>query len=258
MLSRAFPHEFQFRRNPLSGAIRDCLIVDDDPVSRKALASQLCLLGVSVRAAGAAEQALDIWQNWKPPAVLIDCVLPGWDGYRLAQTIRALERQQSCRAATLLIAVSGRSDAAHWQRCEVSGMDGVLEKPARIDDYAHWLGLELPSRERVAPPVSSHEAELRCLYASSCESDLQAIFAALTARQHLRVSQHAHRIEGASLVLGAAEVARAASSLNAAVQANLDVIELAAHAAKLDRVYKQWQKLHPISNAAPGAAVHRR
>lgn len=239
MSFRAFPSA-DSGRNPSPGTVHDCLIVDDDPVSRRAIARQLTCLGVQVREVGAAEAAFGIWQQWRPAAVLIDCVLPGWDGYRLAGFIREYESRLPDDPRSLLIAVSGRSDPAHWHRCEVSGMDGALAKPARMTDFMQSLGIGATARASHNASARSQELELRCLYASSCGVDLQNLFSALSAGQDEQVRHHAHRIEGASLVVKATEVAATARQLGDAVRAGLGEVELALRAAALDQACSRW------------------
>ncbi|MBP7564865.1 MAG: response regulator [Burkholderiaceae bacterium] len=251
---RAF-HAAGSGHTALTGAVRDCLIVDDDPVSRRSIAHHLTRLGVKVREVDAAESAFGIWRQWRPSAVLIDCVLPGGDGYGLAGSIREHERRRPGDLRSLLIAVSGQSDPAHWRRCERAGMDGALAKPARVTDVVRSLGLGGTSRAAAEPAPPSQHLELRCLYASSCGPELQTVFEALSRGHDEQVRHHAHRIAGASLVVGATEVAAAAQRLTEAVRDGLSEVELASRAAALSHAYAHWHGQNALPAALPGPCI---
>lgn len=71
------------------------LVVDDEPDVRDFITAILEPHGVGVRAVESAEAALQALEEFRPDVLVSDVRLPGIDGYRLIQQIRALEAQQS-------------------------------------------------------------------------------------------------------------------------------------------------------------------
>lgn len=256
MKLRAFSGSVLTDKPAVSGSIRECLIVDDDELTRTVLACQLGSLGVTVRQAGEARQALSIWSEWRPAAVLIDCVMPGQDGYVLARRIRQIERGIRPAVSTLLIGVSGHTGRSHVARCEGVGMDAVLGKPASTQTFAAMLGLTQLTQTVPQPHADDDAArarELQYLYVSSCESDLQLIEQGLRQWRAQGVSFHAHRIEGASRVVGANDVAAAARALYDAVAQGRTMPVLQASCARLSSAFAAWRRA-PHAPAAAGIA----
>ena len=65
------------------------LIVDDDPSIRQICREVLELGGYQVRDAGSATAALAEARRFRPDMILLDVLMPGIDGYRTAEMIRA-------------------------------------------------------------------------------------------------------------------------------------------------------------------------
>lgn len=110
------------------------LIVEDDPVARRALVSLLRARGIESKAVESAEDALDaLHQESEPGMVLIDIDLPGMSGLDLVRTLQAQHPSLSC---TLMSAnphdVSGKDD-----RKEVP----FLSKPLDLHRLLSVLGV---------------------------------------------------------------------------------------------------------------------
>lgn len=232
---------------PLSASppIRDCLVVDDDEFSRGVLARQLMRLGAAARQAESFERGLRAWRAHRPPMMFIDCVLPEHDGYALAREIRAVEARQRPGRPTFLVGMSGHSGLVHHARCRAAGMDGVLDKPASLRELAIALRLppdplDAPARATAASDAATVERELRALYDSSCREDIAAIDAALALGQADPVVRHAHRIEGASRLVGAIATAEAARWLGELARAHRSPADLAHGVHALVRAHAAW------------------
>lgn len=237
---------------PLSASlpIRDCLVVDDDEFSRGVLARQLMRLGAVARQAGSFEHGLHAWRAHRPPMVFIDCVLPERDGYALAREVRAAEGRHRAGRRTFLVGMSGHSGLVHHARCRAAGMDGVLDKPASLRELAIALRLppdpvDAPARPPAGGEASTVECELRALYESSCRDDIAAIDAAIALGQADPVVRHAHRIEGASRLVGALATAEAARWLGELARAHRSPSELAHGVHALVRAHAAWQGRPP-------------
>jgi len=73
------------------------LIVDDDQRVAETTALIFTRVGYEVKVAYSAEQALELIQNWRPSAAILDLHLPKMDGIALARIIRSV--YPDCRVA---------------------------------------------------------------------------------------------------------------------------------------------------------------
>lgn len=64
------------------------LIVEDDPMTRAALARLLARLGATVETADTLQHGLDALHAWKPAVVILDLMLPDGDGSTLLEAVR--------------------------------------------------------------------------------------------------------------------------------------------------------------------------
>jgi two-component system response regulator MprA len=71
---------------PISNA--KLLIVEDDPAVRSSLERRFRFEGFQVTSAERGEQAFDIMADMEPDLVLLDVMLPGLDGFAVAERIR--------------------------------------------------------------------------------------------------------------------------------------------------------------------------
>jgi CheY-like chemotaxis protein len=100
------------------------LIVDDSRDVRRAYREALLALGYRVVEAADAEQALAVLDSDTPGVALIDIHLPGANGYRLAQAIRARAGE-----AIYIVMLSGMAlDAITRELARDAGFDDCLDK----------------------------------------------------------------------------------------------------------------------------------
>lgn len=203
-----------------------CLIVDDDAVCRAHLQAQLRLLGLDTLAAGTLKDALALIARYSPAMVLIDNGLPDGDGCELARRIRARPRL----GPILLVGVSALAGKAHRLRCLRAGMDQVLSKPASLPALASALGLDIPQAAQSSP--AGFSASLRELYRVSCLSDLAALKQAVWRRDRERTRAYAHRIRGASQLMGDHAVAGIAAVLERVHADRLTDVQAQANALR--------------------------
>ncbi|MCZ2498207.1 response regulator [Xylophilus sp. Kf1] len=185
-----------------------CLVVDDDPVCRARLQSQLRMLGLDTLAAGTLQNALALIARHRPEMVLIDSCLPDGDGCGLARRIRASPPYGS----VLLVGFSALAGEAHRQRCLGAGMDRVLCKPAALPVLASALGLDVHPVVSCSSP-GGFSASLQALYRDSCLRDLAGLRQAVRGHDRERARAYAHRIRGASQLMGHHAVAGLAAVL---------------------------------------------
>jgi CheY-like chemotaxis protein len=117
------------------------LVVDDDAISRRVLATVLAKQGLGVVVAEDGETALAEWAGAAFRLVLLDLELPGVSGWDVA---RRLRNQPSRVAVPPIIAVTGTlpsEDPAFWTE---RGFDGFLLKPVNRASVSELLTRWLP------------------------------------------------------------------------------------------------------------------
>jgi signal transduction histidine kinase/DNA-binding response OmpR family regulator len=128
------------------------LVVDDDPSIRAICREVLELGGYQVRDAGSANAALTEARRFRPDMILLDVLMPGIDGYRTAEMIRA---DPAIGMAPIMF-LSARGDTADKVRAFRSGAEDYMVKPF---DAAELLArvakaLDRQARELGASPTT--------------------------------------------------------------------------------------------------------
>ncbi|MDD2058617.1 ATP-binding protein [Pseudomonas sp. GD03860] len=191
------------------------LIVEDHPLNQKALSLQLHELGYVAKVVEDGPAALQALEQREGIAiVLLDCHLPGMDGYEVARRIRQQEHGHGLEHLPI-IATSASTDEQHTLRCIESGIDGSLAKPLRLVELkqllAFWL---LPAESTLVPAAADDfEQSMRQIFLDASRDDLQGLRDSL-ARDDLALAlHHSHRIHGSALTAGATEMVGVACEL---------------------------------------------
>lgn len=177
---------------PGSGPWR-ILAVDDKPDNLAVLTSLLRPVGFEVREASSGEQALAMFPEWTPHAVLLDIRMPGMDGYETARRIRAADGGKN----TLIVAVTAGVFEDSRQDILAAGVNAYLAKPFAAEELFDVLGDKLGVRylygEQNRVPGGGHESlcwagEPRQGRPNLSETTMQAILRACAAGDivHLR------------------------------------------------------------------------
>jgi CheY-like chemotaxis protein len=113
----------------VAAEVLDCrvLVAEDQPVNQLLIRRLLEKMGCTVEPVSDGRQAIDAWTTGRFDLVLMDCEMPGTDGYEATRAIRA--RETGTR--TPIIAVTARALSGDRDRCLVAGMDDYLTKPIR-------------------------------------------------------------------------------------------------------------------------------
>ncbi len=125
---------------PLSSALGlRVLVAEDNPINQKILASQLAKLGCSCVLAANGEDALAaLDQAPLPDVILMDCHMPGLDGWEATTRIRSDiqpdtdPERAACRRSLPIIALTAVARSEDRARCFASGMSGFLSKPIQL------------------------------------------------------------------------------------------------------------------------------
>ena len=130
------------------------LVADDEPHNRGWLNKLLTSVGFSVREATDGEEAIRVWNEWRPRLILMDMRMPVMNGSEATRRIRATPAGQD----TVIIALSASALDEDRQMVMQSGVNDFLSKPCREDELLEKirtrLGLSyLYSGEDTPPPV---------------------------------------------------------------------------------------------------------
>ncbi len=123
---------------PMFGHI---LLAEDNAVNQKVASALLVKLGLKVDVAADGAAAVARWREGRYDAILMDCTMPGMDGYEATRQIRQLE--QGTGKHTPIIALTANALEEARQECLAAGMDDFATKPVRLDTLkpllAAWL-----------------------------------------------------------------------------------------------------------------------
>jgi signal transduction histidine kinase/DNA-binding response OmpR family regulator len=220
------------------------LLAEDHSVNRAVLLHQLDAVGLRAEAADDGEEALELFRSGDYGVVLTDIHMPKMDGYDLARAIRRHEADQGWDR-TPVMALTANVMHGEPERCREAGMDDFAAKPTTIPLLAAKLADLLPHLALAAPqPVDLAEAErdeggldevldrtvldeltggddtltssvLRD-YVESTTADIASLRAALEQGDVEEAGRQAHRIKGASAMVGAVRVQTIAAAIEAA------------------------------------------
>jgi CheY-like chemotaxis protein len=122
---------------------RRVLVVDDNADSADSLSAVLELFGHQVETAYDGPGALEIARRLQPEVMVIDLGMPGLSGLEVAARVRAEE----WGANTLLLALTGRTQAADREKTRQAGFDRHLIKPVDFTELEQIVA-EAPARDR--------------------------------------------------------------------------------------------------------------
>jgi len=111
------------------------LVVDDHEDSGEVIGKALSSMGLDVRVESDGLRALRVALDFIPQVVILDLVMPGVDGYHVAQLLRA----QRPLAAARLLALTGWSVPDAPTKAWRAGFDGYMKKPLNLEDLKSFL-----------------------------------------------------------------------------------------------------------------------
>ncbi|KDN71497.1 putative hsp90-like protein [Colletotrichum sublineola] len=126
------------RKNRKSG--QKFLLVDDNALNLKILASYMKKLGHEFQNATDGQEALDIFRKASGEFhfVLMDISMPVMDGFEATRRIRAIEAEQGLTRCHIF-ALTGLASASAQQEAFASGIDLFLTKPVRLKELSKIL-----------------------------------------------------------------------------------------------------------------------
>lgn len=182
----------------------DILTAEDDPVNRVLIAHQLEALGfTSVRSAKDGREALRMWIERRPDAVITDIGMPYLDGVGLLDEIR----RRDPGAFVIATTAAGADDIAPEAATRFSL---IMRKPVLLADLNDALqtasAIKAPARSAqdrsAAAPVTRVDDALRGVFVESWPREYRSIRQALASRDRNRSRRSLHRLQGALLAMG--------------------------------------------------------
>ena len=233
---------------PPDGAAPLILVAEDNPVNQTVAIRMLERCGYQTKVVNDGRAALEALSERSYAAVLMDVHMPRLDGYEATREIR--RREQGARR-TPIIAMTASSMQGDRDRCLAAGMDAYLSKPVRAralkDTLRQWVSKptedpEVPD-EAVPANGGKHAAgdgrglldeavvaeleslggdelsDLLALYGEQAAGQMSELAAAIDRGEAPAVALTAHRLQGGSGSVGAAQTARIGRDLETAAKA---------------------------------------
>ena len=241
------------------------LFVEDNPTNRKLTLKQFELLGYPVDAAENGVEAVNKWQKGEYSLILTDCHMPEMDGYELARTIRYYESTVFDARRIPIIACTANASREEVEKTSAAGMDDFMTKPlslgtlkAMLEKWMTRANEEaLQAQEAHALPAAGDDSAQQ-QFASAMpidrsvlevysggdwmmeraildefllanDDDVAVLEKAVNERNAERVAWSAHRIKGASRMVGALMLGDAA-----------ELLEKAGKAGELATIDTEW------------------
>jgi signal transduction histidine kinase/CheY-like chemotaxis protein len=221
------------------------LLAEDSPINQEIAREHLVSFGCIVDAVSSGKEAVLAFDAHDYDAIVMDCQMPGMDGFEAARRLRKREiANGSCRRVPI-IALTALASTADRERCLAAGMDDCLTKPFEpIDLYrmierwgigrannasaqARQSAISDPAEAPATLDLKAIQALKRApgangsglldkvgrLFLETVPKDLADLAFAIEGNAANRVVGIAHKLKSASRNVGATELAQALKDL---------------------------------------------
>ena len=114
------------------------LVAEDSPLNQQVALKQLEKLGYQASAVLDGSQAVEAHTRTPQDIILMDCQMPGTNGYDATVIIRDREDALAAAGAPVkrvhIIAMTANSEADNRERCLAAGMDDFIHKPVQLPE----------------------------------------------------------------------------------------------------------------------------
>ncbi len=115
------------------------LLVEDNILNQRLMAINLKGLGHQVTIANNGLEGVEKYKTQQFDLILMDIMMPVMDGFEATNEIRKLEKEDSIRNYTPIVAYTANTLNNDLQTCLSKGMDHLLEKPFSINKFHEIL-----------------------------------------------------------------------------------------------------------------------
>lgn len=136
-------------RSPVPHAI---LVAEDDPTSRATVMTVLEKAGFRPRGVSNGAEVLEAIEQGDFDLVLMDCQMPGVDGYEATRRLRSRDPEARNRDVPI-VAVTAAALGEERARCLAAGMVDYLPKPFKMADLLAVVHRWLPEARGVGEPT---------------------------------------------------------------------------------------------------------
>jgi PAS domain S-box-containing protein len=216
------------------------LLAEDNLINQKVARRMLEKWGCSVHTVGDGGAAIAALEAETYDVVMMDCHMPGLDGYEATTEIR--RREKATGAHIPIIAMTANALEGDRDRCLAVGMDDYVRKPVKPDDLSKALHLwgshaetTLPARAEGSPILDLEQLNEACGGDADLMRELQDEFLRTAPGGLDRVAQAVHAGDAPGLVLAAHSLKGACWSLGAvAFGSELAALEAIARSGELE------------------------
>lgn len=128
------------------------LVIEDNPANLELMSYLLAAFGHSVLSARDGETGIEAALREHPDLILCDVLLPGVDGYAVAQEIR----RSAGLAGTPIVAVTALAMEGDRLKGLAAGFDGYIAKPIDPETFVGEADAYLRAEQRGALPPERH------------------------------------------------------------------------------------------------------
>jgi two-component system sensor histidine kinase RpfC len=221
------------------------LVAEDNVVNQRVIVGILERAGHRVRVVGNGEQALDVLENERFDAVIMDLNMPELGGLDAARAYRFMD-PEAIHVPIIMLSADVTSEAR--KECEEAGIDAFLSKPVdarRLLDTIANLIAKRASAQAAAVAGSDESqaavvnpaalAELELIGSGSTfmpelingfiqdgEALLRQMEAAIAAKQYITLKDLVHAMKGSAATLGADQLCKSCVAINAQTTSELE------------------------------------
>ena len=234
------------------------LLVDDHPTNRALMLRQVHALGYAAEGAENGIDALALWESGRFGIVITDCNMPKMDGYELARAIRAHESGNGSTRIPIIACTANALDG-EAEICFAAGMDDCLVKPVELIHILKKLDQWLPIPRKPAllsavkvDPIdrtvlaeisggdAATERDIFIDFRRVNDEDAAMLKRAVATNNFPQVARAAHRIKGASGMVGALALASVCERIEQASRAN----DWTTVTADMHAFHEEWVRLN--------------
>lgn len=226
---------------PIPGAAcHRVLIADDNPMNQKVARAMVGSLGFECEVVPSGSQALESIEKQGFDLVLMDCNMPGMDGFETTAEIRRRNLQDRKGGRLPVIALTASAMGGTREKCLAAGMDDYLAKPLRPEALRATLATWLPAQEGPGSAVDANTlgalqtldpdgsdgwvASLLREYLEDGPKRIQALHKALETSDAAQAIRELHNLKSNSGTVGAKKLLALCEELERMAQSDLNAV----------------------------------